>query len=427
VHDPLNFIVAMYSGGYRGRVLWEYAPSRKRRAPLVVLFIFLILACFALFQLVKPPAPARVKQTVSSSWVVPGNVKMPWPSSADVYIDLQGVGPVGGVGVNNVRPTASTAKIMTAYVILHDHPLSPGKSGPTITVSQRDVTLEVAEAKQLQYVQYFPPGLQLTEKQLLYGLLMQSWNNAADILARWDSGSRAAFVQKMNNMTTKLGLDSMHFADDDGVSSHTVSSPYDLVKLAEICLKDPVFAKIVSTVQTTFPTVGVIYNLNQLVGHDGVIGVKTGWTPQAGGVLVFAARHTIDGRQVTLVGAEMGITSASSDFDATFSAATSLINTTFANLKMHTFLPSGTVVAYAKEMGAKPVPLVIHDTISLLSTPGMRYQVKLTLKKLEPPLVKGTLVGYFIVSNPDVSYKYPVYLGYNLPTPPWYVQLFTLP
>ena len=95
-------------------------------------------------------------------------------------------------------PVASLTKLMTAYVILHDHPLAPDESGPHITVTQADVddydTDTVSDDSNAQVT----ARRAVDRAQVLEGLLVHSADNYADMLARWDAGSVPAFVAKMN-------------------------------------------------------------------------------------------------------------------------------------------------------------------------------------------------------------------------------------
>ncbi len=81
----------------------------------------------------------------------------------------------------------------------------------------------------------------------------------------------------------------------------------DLVKLAEIAINHPVISEIVKQEQADLPVAGTVYNVNNLLGKHGVIGIKTGNTDEAGGCYLFSARRKIDAtHEITVVGAIMG-------------------------------------------------------------------------------------------------------------------------
>jgi D-alanyl-D-alanine carboxypeptidase (penicillin-binding protein 5/6) len=94
-------------------------------------------------------------------------------------------------------------------------------------------------------------------------------------------------------------------ADASGFSPKTVSTAKDLVKLGEAAMQSPVLAEVVNQPSAIFPEVGPVNNVNWLLGTDGIVGIKTGNTDQAGGCYLFAAKHRVDGRQITIIGAIM--------------------------------------------------------------------------------------------------------------------------
>ena len=135
---------------------------------------------------------------------------------------------------------ASLTKLMTAYVILHDHPLKMGQLGPSITVTQADVNDYNEDTVSDNSNAQVAVGEQIPEVQVLGGLLIHSADNYADLLARWDAGSEAAFVAKMNKDAAQLGMTQSHFADPSGVDPGSQSTPYDLLKVASLDMTNPV-------------------------------------------------------------------------------------------------------------------------------------------------------------------------------------------
>jgi D-alanyl-D-alanine carboxypeptidase (penicillin-binding protein 5/6) len=99
-------------------------------------------------------------------------------------------------------PIASVAKLMTAYVILQDHPLSANGSGPDITVEPSEAAEYPSQAADGDSLVAIAAGETITERQALEALLLPSADNMAWILARWDAGSQAAFAARMNAAAT---------------------------------------------------------------------------------------------------------------------------------------------------------------------------------------------------------------------------------
>jgi len=162
-------------------------------------------------------------------------------------------------------------------------------------------------------------------------MMLPSANNMADSLAVWAYGSLPAYATAANSYLTSLDLHDTHVGTDaSGLNASTVSSTHDLVLLGELAMQNPVLAEIVGTSSVDgFPLVGTITNTNTLLGQDGIVGVKTGNSDDAGGVFVFAADYTkSDGQKITIVGAVQGLP----DLDAALQAAQTLLHSAEQNI-----------------------------------------------------------------------------------------------
>lgn len=185
-----------------------------------------------------------------------------------------------------IRPMASTTKIMTALVAL-----SLADPEQEICVTVGAVGIEGSSA-------YLKEGELFTLEELLYALLLQSANDAATAISLSLAGSVDAFVEEMNQTASALGLSHTHFETPsglDGDTHHTTAK--ELARLTQVALKDPLFAKIVSTKTYTIPANDAraqrsFVNHNKLLfRYDGCIGVKTGFTKKSGRCLVSAAER----------------------------------------------------------------------------------------------------------------------------------------
>ena len=201
---------------------------------------------------------------------------------------------------------ASVAKVMTAYVVLRDHPLRAGQDGPTITLTDADVADTDRRAGQDESVVPIAAGEQLTERQALQALLLPSANNIAAVLARWDAGSASRFVARMNATARSLGMTHTRYTDPSGYDDATVSTAADQVRIVDRAMRLPVFASIVATPSATLPVAGTVHNTNRLLGYDGFVGVKTGSDSAAGGCFAFRAIRWIDGKRTTITGVVLG-------------------------------------------------------------------------------------------------------------------------
>lgn len=170
---------------------------------------------------------------------------------------------------------ASTTKIVTALTAMEYYPLDKILTVGKVTVVGQKMDLITGE--------------KIKFEDLLYGLLVYSANDAAEVLAENHHGGYEAFVSAMNLKARQLHLDNSKFSNpaglDDG-DGHTTTA-HDLIRVSEIAMRNPEFAKIVGTREIVVKSVDgkivhSLRNINELLGRvPGVEGVKTGWTEGA--------------------------------------------------------------------------------------------------------------------------------------------------
>ena len=201
-------------------------------------------------------------------------------------------------------PIASLAKVMTAYLTLEHYPLGATQDGFTITVTSAQAQDEAEEAAQNQSGVAVVAGEQLTERQLLEGLLIPSGNNIAWMLAGQVAGSQTRFIADMNDAARALGMDHTVYTDPSGFDPGTVSTAADQLRVFERAMRLPVFRQIVSMPRVTLPVAGTLTNFNPLIaaGYSG----KTGSDSAAGGCLAFFTAVTVRGHALTAVGVVLG-------------------------------------------------------------------------------------------------------------------------
>lgn len=169
---------------------------------------------------------------------------------------------------------ASTTKIMTALVAFENYNLEQ-----IVTVGRVNV---------IGQKMHLVMGEKISVRDLLYGLLVFSANDAAEVLAAQMPGGREAFIEAMNKKAVELHLEHSHFVNPTGLDAiDHYSSARDLVRVAEFAMRNQLFSDIVATKQMTVKSqdgkiVHPLKNINELLGKvDGVVGVKTGWTEGA--------------------------------------------------------------------------------------------------------------------------------------------------
>ncbi|MFI8106421.1 D-alanyl-D-alanine carboxypeptidase family protein [Streptomyces sp. NPDC086023] len=279
---------------------YDHKAARRRRL-LTALPALTAVVCTAAVSLclVVLGHPASAAEVVRALPKAPPTSA--WPAAGQAALAVAGGGEYASPGQAPV-PTASTAKLMTAYVFLSRHPLEPGQAGPSFTVSAGEAARYPARLAQSESVVPLRPGQRMTERQALQALLAASANNVADELARWYGSDPVAFVAEMNHTARRLGMDATHYTDPSGLHTTSITTAADQVRLLQAALRLPDFATLAGSSYTD--TDGHHHpNTNPLLGRDGVFAGKTGTTRAAGRNLVFAARRdTTDGSRV-IVGA----------------------------------------------------------------------------------------------------------------------------
>jgi len=254
----------------------------------------------------SPPAPVTPAAGRTAAARRERLTAVSWPADGVSAADISGFGVVAGPGATRPVPIASVAKVMTAYVVLHDHPLPPGGSGPDITVRPSEAAAYPSQARDGDSVVPVVAGERLTERQALEALLLPSADNMAWILARWDAGSQAAFVARMNAAARRLGMTGTSYTDPSGLDPSTVSTAADQVRLGMAAMGVPALAAIAAMPTAVVPVAGLVRNYNTLLGQDGIAGLKTGSTQAAGGCVVIAAWHPAGANRTLIIAATFG-------------------------------------------------------------------------------------------------------------------------
>jgi D-alanyl-D-alanine carboxypeptidase (penicillin-binding protein 5/6) len=371
----------------------------------VVLFLVVLAVLVSVVQLFRAvPAPQFSAETHGS--VVPGTpVSLPWPSGGSGQVELENAGIIGGANPNSELPLGSVAKMITALVVVKDHPLSLGATGPIVTVNASDVNLYQTMVHQQDTVIPVALGEQLNEYQLLEGLLVPSANNFAVMLANWDAGSSTAFAAKMNSLVKSLGIHRIVLSGPSGLNPHSVGSAHDLVVVAQAVLKNPVLRYIVAKAQATLPVAGITYNINYDVGHNGFVGIETGIMGN-GGDFVFAANGPSSSSGL-IIGAVLGQPGAQ-PLIAALNEGNKLVDAARKVPATVSVLNSGQGLAKITAPGENPVVVKAAQGVSMLGWPGLRVSYSYKFSKLPHSLKSGAKVGTVTVTSGTQSKTVPL-------------------
>ncbi len=250
--------------------------------------------------------------------------------TGNILYDLNGERP---------QPMASTTKIMTALIAIQTADLN------TVVRIQQDAFNEVANNN--GSTAGLVVGDELTLRDLLYGMMLPSGDDAAIAIADAISGTSQNFVKLMNLYAYRLQLYQTHYYNPDGLTYYDASgnpiaghytTAYDLVRLARDAMSIPLFAQLVATKTFNVPATATNHpyhwtNINMLLsGYPGATGIKTGFTVEAGACLVFSA--TRNGHHL------LGVVLHSTDEAHRFIDAKTLLNWGFS-LPVQVPVPGG--------------------------------------------------------------------------------------
>jgi D-alanyl-D-alanine carboxypeptidase (penicillin-binding protein 5/6) len=406
--------------GRRARRRAAKSKQRRRRwrvvVPILVVVVLLLGAGAYAGLRLRQVAPAPViTSALPVSVDVPSKVvPLPFPATGEGAVAIPSIGVEEASDAEKPVPVASLTKLMTAYIVLQDHPLAVNEPGPNVTATQADVDDFSFDAVSDDTNAQVTLGEQITEQQLLGGLLIHSADNYADLLARWDAGTIPAFVAKMNTTAAALHMSQTHFDDASGISNKSVSTAGDILKVAAPDMANPVVASIVDNNSVTLPVAGTLSTYTPLLGLDGIIGVKSGYTDAAGGCDVVAVMRTVHGHPTLLLAAVTGQTG----FQALAQAGLhglALVNAVQPLIGTSTVLRAGVVAAQAG-VGGSSVTAVTGASVSMLTWPGAHAtRVFHPVHRLGAHARRGALAGNVVVTMGTQRVVVPVHLTRDIP------------
>ncbi|WP_415578718.1 D-alanyl-D-alanine carboxypeptidase [Hathewaya histolytica] len=277
---------------------------------------------------------------------------------------------------------ASTTKIMTALVAI-DH----GELDKKITISKRAAKIKGSTVK-------YKEGEQITLKELLYGLMFKSGNDAAIAIAEGISGSVEEFLKLMNEEAIKLGTLNTHFESPHGLDSENhYTTSYDLALITAAAKKNQVFDKIVSSKEIKKDDENFTRdynNINKLLySIDDCTGVKTGYTGKAGKCLVSSFKA--NGREIIVV--TLNCTPRWKESKKIYEYVKNNFNQ--VNVKR-----KGDTVGRIKDKKGKEIPIYIKEDICLPIKKGETYNYRVEIKPdnlIDSNINKDSILGTYKV------------------------------
>ena len=345
----------------------------------------------------------------------PAAKPLAWPNYGQAAVATHDYGVLATHGSKKPQPTASTAKLITALAIMQKKPFADEK-GATITFSATDVQRYHDYVAGNGSVTAVTEGTSWTQYQALQAVLLASANNVSDSLAVWAFGSLEAYREYASRMVQKIGMkDTRIGTDASGYSATTTSTAHDLALLAREVLASPMLRQIVRQAQAELPAAGAIQSTNRLLPHSDIIGMKTGYISEAGGVFVLAGTQKSGRAKHDIITVVMGAPGGSSH--AAQDAAYALYTSAKANFAYREIVAAGQRVgAYRPAWSGEAVPLVAAQSAGMFVWSGAAPEARTSTEELRPG-AQGN-AGAATVKFGEYSTTIPLKTTEAIPEPP---------
>lgn len=363
-----------------------------------------------------PRVHAQIK---TMSYSPPVAATIDWPTKGQAAVGTTDYGLLSSSGEQKPVPTASTAKLITLLAVLESKPLRLHTSGPTISLGAKDTAIYNDYVAVQGSVVPVNQGELISQYQAFQAILLPSANNMADSLAIWAFGSLEKYSSYANQMLESYGLKHTTVGTDaSGLSPTTTSTASDLVLITQKALRNPVIAEIAAQKSAVIPVAGTIYNTNPLLGSDGINGLKTGNSDEAGGVFILTGKKKLgNGQSTTIITAIMD----APDIRTAVLSGRTLYLSARKNIQSVAVVKAGdTVGSYVTPWGDKATA-VATKTIAgpvWLNNSGSNNLPRFTFDAIEPPKALGDTVGHISFKRADgIKLKSEIRLSQNLPAP----------
>lgn len=362
-------------------------------------FVSMLLATLILIGVAGGLAYSRPVSAVPPSLVALQSeqiapLNLPWPSKGQAAVGAVGFGVVDEHNTEKPKPIASTAKMVTALMVLQKKPLQSGQTGPDITFTANDEAIYRAYIAKGGSVYPVTAGETISERQALDALLVMSANNIADLLAVWAYGSMDAYTTAANQYLRSHNITTMTMSDASGFSPKTVATAADLVQVGELIMQDALLSEVVAQKSISIPGVGEVSSTNVILGN-GVVGIKTGNTDEAGGCFVIAVKHEVAGQAVLIVAAVTG----AEDVRTAITQAQRIALDARSGFAEHEVVPKGAVVAEYQVPWGESIRAVTASSLRAVSWLPSQPKPETHLDSISAGKAVGQTVGTVTVSG----------------------------
>lgn len=376
--------------------------TRRRRRIIAASVVFLLVGgavgTYLPLTLLAPLSPATGTITIPPI-AVPAAVALTYPKTGASAVSIIGAdefpatlgtnGIFGSSGGNDPRSIASISKVVTALVILDKVPLGADDDGPTLTFSKAD------NATYDQYyvlgatIQPMKIGSSLSLHDALELMLVVSASNYADVVSTQVFGSRANYLSATRTWLAANGMTGTTIVEPTGIDPRNTSTPTDLITLGKLALASPAVASIMKMPMLRVAGFDQQASSNNVLGTDGINGVKTGTLDEAGSCLLFTAVVDVGlGAPITIVGVVLGGT----DHYGVGIAAQTLIEGIVAGFHQVPLMSAGTQLGVYDTPWGEKAHVIANDGASILTWSDTPVTVSVTRSSAKMG-VKNATVG----------------------------------
>lgn len=314
---------------------------------------------------------------------------------AEIVLERDSLRILKGKNEDVKLSNASTTKIVTAITVIENCDLNK-----EVVITKESVGIEGSSI-------YLKEGDILSVRELLYGLMLRSGNDAATALALDVGGSIENFAKMMNTLSCKCGAVNSNFVNPHGlydINHYTTAK--DLALICAYALKNETFAKIVSTKKITFGSRTFINKNKMLYNYEGADGVKTGYTKKSGRCLVSSA--TKNGMQLICV---------ILNYPLTYERTTELFDQCFSKYSLTEVIKKDEVISKIPVKNAVDLNreyfVSLNQSLYLPLTTEEEKSLKiefLPTERLTEPINKGEYLGILsITTDKDLIFSSKLY------------------
>ena len=364
----------------------------------ILSILLIVVVTFLSARMITAPTDFELVQTIGFPEFPDLAQNIPNNLSEKVAVVVDG--QIAYKNTDDIQPTASTAKMILALMVIERQPFLLGETGGMIEINEEFYNLYSYYIKNGGSYTRVEIGEKISEYDGLASVLLPSSNNMADTLAIWAFGSLDEYRRYAQNRLEEWGIMNTTVGEDaSGFLETTTSSASDLALIAQRLMDNPVLAEIVGQKSREVPVAGEIKNTNKLLGELGIVGVKTGFIGSPSGYCLISA-YKVDNHIITV--AVLGALTRERSFEVTSDVTKSLQ----AVLEDTEIFKQGQEVGYYESWWAGRTPIVAEDDVSVLAWSSANVVANINMPKSQD---SSETVGTLDIMVDDNKNSFPIF------------------